>query len=88
MKGIRRNTDKVRCPLCWGEDEVKHILLDCMESRNWRTKFLNDKWLKGMDKIMETLDIIGIKLLVLAVQRTLVEIIFRYSFVCVCVYAG
>jgi hypothetical protein len=26
---VRRNTDKARCPLCLGEEDVKHILLDC-----------------------------------------------------------
>jgi hypothetical protein len=45
LKGIRRNMDKGRCPLCLVEEDVKHILLDCLETRNWRMKFLNEKWL-------------------------------------------
>jgi len=29
LTGVRRHTDKARCPLCLGEEDVKHILLDC-----------------------------------------------------------
>jgi hypothetical protein len=36
--GIRRKTDKVNCPLCLGEEDVKHILLSCPETRKWRTE--------------------------------------------------
>jgi hypothetical protein len=25
LKGVRRNTDKGRCPLCFGKEDVKHI---------------------------------------------------------------
>ena len=45
LKEVPRNREKVRCPLCLGEEDAKCILLDCWESRNWRFKFLNDKWL-------------------------------------------
>jgi hypothetical protein len=45
LKGIRRNTDTGRCCLCLGEENVKHLSLDCLETRNWRMKFLNEKWL-------------------------------------------
>lgn len=24
---------------------LKHVLLDCLDTINWETKFLNDKWL-------------------------------------------
>jgi hypothetical protein len=44
MKGMRRNTDKVKCPLCLCEDDVRHTLLDCWETRYWRKKYLNGKW--------------------------------------------
>jgi hypothetical protein len=27
--GVRRNTNKARCLFCLGEENVKHILLDC-----------------------------------------------------------
>jgi hypothetical protein len=39
IKGIGRNTDKGACPLCLGEEDVKHILLHCWVSRNRRMKF-------------------------------------------------
>jgi hypothetical protein len=39
------NTDKVRCPLCLGEQNAKQILLDCWETRNWGLEFLNNDWL-------------------------------------------
>jgi hypothetical protein len=45
LKGIRRNTSKRRCPIYFGEEDVKHILLDCLETRNWRMEFLSEKWL-------------------------------------------
>ena len=45
LKGIRRNTDKGRCPLCLGEENVKHILLDGLAARNWRIEFLSEKLL-------------------------------------------
>jgi len=35
LKGIRRNTDNGRCTLYLGEEDVGHILLDCLEIRNW-----------------------------------------------------
>jgi len=42
LKGMASNTDKGRCPLCLGE---VNILLDCLEARNWRMKFLNHELL-------------------------------------------
>ena len=35
-----RSKEKGRCPLCLGEEDAKHILLDCCENINWRLKFL------------------------------------------------
>jgi hypothetical protein len=43
LKGIRRNTDSGRCTLYLGEEDVTRILLDCLEIRNCRTKYLNEK---------------------------------------------
>ena len=43
MKGITRNTVKRRYPLSLHEEDVKRILLDCLKTRNWRRKFLNEK---------------------------------------------
>ena len=31
LKGVRRNADKGRCPLCLQEEDVKRILLECKE---------------------------------------------------------
>jgi hypothetical protein len=45
LEGTRRNTDKGRCHFCEGEEDVKHILLDCLETSNWRMKFFNNTWL-------------------------------------------
>jgi hypothetical protein len=40
-----KNTDKGRFPFCLGEEDSKHMSLDCWETRNWKLKFLNAKWL-------------------------------------------
>jgi hypothetical protein len=34
LRGIRRGFEKGRCPLCWEEEDTKHILLRCKESKN------------------------------------------------------
>jgi hypothetical protein len=39
------NVDKGRCPLCLGEEDVKHILLECKETKHWRFKLIRVKWL-------------------------------------------
>jgi hypothetical protein len=44
LKGIRRGLEKGRCPLCWGEEDVKHILLKCKESKKWREECANSNW--------------------------------------------
>jgi len=41
LKGIRINIHKGMCPLHTGEEDVKHILLDCLETRNWKMELLN-----------------------------------------------
>jgi hypothetical protein len=43
MRAVRRNVDKGRCPLCLGEEDVKHILLECKETKHWRMKLIHDK---------------------------------------------
>jgi hypothetical protein len=48
---VERNTDKGRCPLCLGEKDVKHTLLDCFKTRNWRQKVLSEKWLNRNKEI-------------------------------------
>jgi hypothetical protein len=39
------------CPLWLGEEDVIQMLLDCLETRNWRKKFLNYKWLNLIKEI-------------------------------------
>jgi hypothetical protein len=43
LKGVRRNADKGRCPLCFEREDVKHILLECKETKYWREKLIHDK---------------------------------------------
>ena len=45
MKGIKRNTDEGRCLLCLSEEEIKPMLLDCLETMKWGMKFFSKKWL-------------------------------------------
>jgi len=41
----RRNTSKKKCPLWWGDEDVKTCITGLFRHYNWGTKFLNDKWL-------------------------------------------
>jgi hypothetical protein len=34
LKGVRRNADKGRCPICFEEEDVEHILLECKETHH------------------------------------------------------
>jgi hypothetical protein len=43
LKGVRRNADKGRCPLCFEEEDAKHSLLECKETKHWREKLIHDK---------------------------------------------
>jgi hypothetical protein len=52
LKGITHKADKERCLLCSGEEQVEHILLDCLETKNWRTNFLNGKRLNMNTEIV------------------------------------
>jgi hypothetical protein len=40
LKGMSGNTDKERCPLCLGEEDVKCIILYYLETGNWEMEFL------------------------------------------------
>ena len=51
LKGVRWNTDTGRCLLCLGENNAKHVIMDCWKTRNWRFKFLNDEWLNTNKKV-------------------------------------
>jgi hypothetical protein len=37
--------DKGTCLLCRTNGDVKHILLSCPETKKWRMKFMDKKWL-------------------------------------------
>jgi hypothetical protein len=44
---IKRDQERFRkrkVPLCWGEEDVKHILLKCKESKKWREELANSNW--------------------------------------------
>jgi hypothetical protein len=41
LKGIGGN--RGRGALCLGEDDVEQVLLDCLETRNWKAKVYNEK---------------------------------------------
>jgi hypothetical protein len=45
LKTIRRGFERGRCPLCLGEDDAKHILLKCSETKKWREECVNSNWL-------------------------------------------
>jgi hypothetical protein len=46
LKGVRRNADEGRCAFCLAKEDVKHILLECKETKHWREKLIQDKWLR------------------------------------------
>jgi len=41
LKGIKINIYKGICPLHTGEEDVKHILLDCLETTDLKMELLN-----------------------------------------------
>jgi hypothetical protein len=59
LKGVRRNADKGRCPLCFEKEDVEHILLECKETKYWREKLIRDKWL-NMNKEVDCTKIMKI----------------------------
>jgi hypothetical protein len=36
LRGIRKGFERGRCPLCLGEEDAKHITLECCETKKWR----------------------------------------------------
>jgi hypothetical protein len=36
LRGIGRGQEKGTCPLCRGNEDGKHILLSCPETKKWR----------------------------------------------------
>jgi hypothetical protein len=51
LKGVRRNADKGRCPLCFEKEDAKHILLECKDTKHWRVKLIHDKWLNMNNEV-------------------------------------
>jgi hypothetical protein len=45
LKEIRRRFGNGRRPLCLGDEDAKHKLLNFMKTKMWRAKFLCNKWL-------------------------------------------
>jgi hypothetical protein len=45
LKGIRNKIDKGRIPLCFGGQNVQHILPKCSENTQRGLEFLNKRWL-------------------------------------------
>jgi hypothetical protein len=43
MRGVRRNVDKGRSPLCLGEEDAKHILLHCKKNKALETEVKHEK---------------------------------------------
>ena len=44
LKGIRNKIDEGRIPLCFGGQNVQHILPSCSETTQRGPKFLNKRW--------------------------------------------
>jgi hypothetical protein len=45
LRGIRRGFERGRSPLCLEEENAKHILLKCSETKQWREEYVNSNWL-------------------------------------------
>jgi hypothetical protein len=37
--------ERGRCPVCLGEEDSKHILLKCSETKKWREECVSSSWL-------------------------------------------
>jgi hypothetical protein len=44
LRGGKELEGKRMRTLCPGEEDVEHRVLNCSETRNWITEFLNSKW--------------------------------------------
>jgi hypothetical protein len=51
LRGLRRGSERGRCPLCLGRDDAKHILLKCPETRKCRES-VSSKWLNVNEDIV------------------------------------
>jgi hypothetical protein len=49
LRGIRRGFERGRCLLCLGEEDAKHIVLECCETEKWRENYVHSNWLNIND---------------------------------------
>jgi hypothetical protein len=45
LRGSRKGVKNETCLLCLGKEDTKHSLLECPETKNWRTEMLCKRWL-------------------------------------------
>jgi hypothetical protein len=45
LRGMRKGSEKGKCPLCSEEEDAIHTLLKCLGTRKWREQLLSTKWL-------------------------------------------
>jgi hypothetical protein len=43
LRGIRSGLERGMCPLCMVNEDVKHILLSCPETKKWGMQFMSKK---------------------------------------------
>jgi hypothetical protein len=44
-EGNKTQCGQGKMSFCLGEEDVKHILLECKETKYWRFRLIHDKWL-------------------------------------------
>jgi hypothetical protein len=52
LRGSRKGVEKETCPLCLGKEDTKHILLECLETENWRTEMLCKRWVDINEEVV------------------------------------
>jgi hypothetical protein len=52
LRGIRRGFEGGRCPLCLGEEDAKHIILKCFETKKWREEYVKSNLLNINEDIL------------------------------------
>ena len=53
LRRIGKKTDKGKCTLCLGEDDVMHIFMSISETRKLRKEVLNKEWLAINEDVAE-----------------------------------
>jgi hypothetical protein len=52
LRGSRKGIEKETYPLCLGEEDSKHILLECPETKSWRKEMLCKQWLDINEEVV------------------------------------